>query len=196
MITQEILDTHFDILAFALGSIRATDKQEQYISLPAAYTRVIRQMRECHLQKKRLVFIGNGGSAAIASHMAIDYTKNGGIRAIAFNDAAALTCLSNDYGYHDVFAEALNLYAEKGDIIIAISSSGKSENILNAVNFAKDLGCMIYTFSGFSEVNPLRKMGDLNFYVATKAGEYGCTEIAHLAILHSILDMICEDKND
>ena len=82
----------------------------------------------------RLFFIGNGGSAAIASHMAADFAKNGGVPALAFNDGASLTCLANDYGYEQVFALPLRQHMRSGDCLIAISSSGKSVNILNAAN--------------------------------------------------------------
>lgn len=194
MITQDILNTHFKNLSMVLGSVLATEKTGNILALPKAYTEIIGKMRNCHLQKRKLIFIGNGGSAAIASHMAVDYTKNGGIRAIAFNDASTLTCLGNDFGYEMAFVTALKLYADKGDILIAISSSGESKNIVNAADYAKRNGILVCTLSGFSGRNLLRMIGDLNFYVPTNKGEYGFVEIAHLAILHSILDMICKEK--
>jgi phosphoheptose isomerase len=82
---------------------------------------------------KKLVFVGNGGSAAIASHMATDYSKNGGVRSLALNGASMLTCLGNDLGYDRVFAKQIELHARSGDLVIAISSSGRSANVLNAV---------------------------------------------------------------
>lgn len=194
MVTQDTIDTHFDNLASALGRVSVIGKRGNYITLPIAYTEAIKQMHECHEYKGKLIFIGNGGSASIASHMAVDYTKNGGIRSIAFNDASTLTCLANDFGYENLFAEAIKMYADRGDIVIAISSSGESKNILNAVKYAKAAKCIVYTLSGFSSDNSLRKSGDLNFYVPTKKAEYGFTEITHLAILHSILDIICGEK--
>lgn len=194
MITHETIVAHYENMASALGSVDVLDKHGKPVSMSAAYNQAIKQMRACHNLGGKLIFIGNGGSASIASHMAIDYAKNGGIRAIAFNDASLLTCLSNDYGYDAGFVKALDLYAEEGDILIAISSSGESKNIVNAADHAKQKGCIIYTFSGFAENNLLRMIGDLNFYAPTKKGEYGFTEIVHLTVLHSILDMICEDK--
>ncbi len=145
------------------------------------------------LKKARTTFIfGNGGSAAIASHMAEDYTKNGGIRMMAFNDAPMLTCFANDMGYENVFKSAIAYYAEPKDLIIAISSSGKSENILNAVRHAAIIGCPVITLSGFKPDNPLRQLGNLNFYVPDES--YGNVEITHLSLLHAALDFICEDK--
>lgn len=134
-----------------------------------------------------IFFIGNGGSAGIASHMAIDFTKNGGMRALAFNDGAYLTCLGNDLGFDQVFAKSLDMHARSGDLLIAISSSGRSANILNGVRIARDRGCAIVTLSGFGADNPLRAMGDLNFYIGS--GEYGFVELSHLTLIHTALDL-------
>jgi len=134
----------------------------------------------------KVMFIGNGGSAGIAGHMAIDFTKNGGVRSLTFNDASSLTCLGNDLGYDQVFAKQVEMHGVNGDILIAISSSGESKNILNAVDAARAKKCFVVTLSGFSDGNALRKAGDVNFYVASRA--YGFVETAHQAILHAILD--------
>lgn len=161
-------------------------------SLPpdAAIDRFVAQARQAHARGNTLFFIGNGGSAAIASHMAIDYSKNGGMRALALNDGAALTCLGNDLGYENVFARQLDLHARSGDVLIAISSSGRSPNILNAVDTARERGCFILTLSGFRPDNPLRTLGDLNLYVASE--RYGFVEIAHLTLCHAMLDLAVE----
>jgi D-sedoheptulose 7-phosphate isomerase len=137
---------------------------------------------------KKIIFIGNGASASIASHMSTDFWKNGGMRAVAFNDATLLTCLSNDCGYENVFGKPIDMFADEGDILFAISSSGKSENILNGVRAARNQGAKVITLSGFNSENPLRRMGDVNFYVPDDA--YGAVEILHLAICHCILDVV------
>ena len=142
--------------------------------------------RGAHAAGRKLMFVGNGGSSAIASHMAVDYSKNGGMRSLAFNDGAFLTCLGNDLGYENVFAKQLDLHANAGDLLIAISSSGQSPNILNAVAVARGRGCHIATLSGFQPDNPLRLLGDYNVYVPSTS--YGFVEIAHLAVCHCILD--------
>jgi D-sedoheptulose 7-phosphate isomerase len=142
--------------------------------------------RQAHADGRKLMFVGNGGSSAIASHMAVDYSKNGGMRSLAFNDGAFLTCLGNDLGYENVFAKQLELHANPGDLVIAISSSGRSPNILNAVEVARTRGCHIVTLSGFQPDNPLRRQGDYNLYVP--ASSYGFVEISHLAVCHCILD--------
>ena len=96
------------------------------------------------------MFIGNGASVAISSHMATDYWINGGIRAVAFNDSSLLTCISNDYGYKYVFEKSIEMFADNGDILFAISSSGKSENIcIKGVHTAKARECNAITLSGF-----------------------------------------------
>ncbi|MEW6573287.1 MAG: SIS domain-containing protein [Bacillota bacterium] len=140
----------------------------------------------------KLIFIGNGGSAAIAGHMAIDFWKNGGMRAVAFNDGALLTCIGNDFGYPEVFAKPVEVFAEPGDVLVAISSSGQSENILRGVEAGRAAGCKVITLSGFSRTNPLRKLGDFNFYVPVS--HYGFVEVAHQMILHAMLDIIMERR--
>lgn len=135
----------------------------------------------------KVIFIGNGGSAGISSHMAIDYSKNGGIRATSFNDGAALTCLGNDFGYEYVFSKQIEFHANEKDILIAISSSGNSKNILLAVEAARAKGIKVITLSGFGEGNLLRKLGDINFYIPDT--NYGFVEIGHLTIIHAVLDI-------
>jgi len=143
-------------------------------------------VRQQTQQDCKVIFIGNGGSAAIASHQAIDYWRNGGFPAIAFNDASLLTCIGNDFGYEHVFSKPIAMLAKPGDVLIAISSSGQSANILAGVEQALTLGCRVITLSSFKPDNPLRQLGDLNFYAPTFS--YGFAEISHLAICHCILD--------
>lgn len=144
--------------------------------------------------RKKIIFIGNGGSAAIASHQSVDYWKNGGMRAIAFNDTSLLTCIGNDYGYPYVFEKPIEMFADSGDVLIAISSSGKSENILRGTQMAKLKGCPTITMSGFKPDNPLRSLGEMNFYVPAPTGAYGFVEIAHLTLCHCMVDMIIDRK--
>ena len=140
----------------------------------------------------KMLFIGNGGSAAIASHMAIDFWKNGGIQATAFNDSSLLTCISNDFGYEHVFEKPIEFFANPNDVLFAISSSGRSENILRGVQKAKSKGCSVITLSGFDDGNPLSSMGMCNFYIPSH--EYGYVEVIHQYICHYILDTILNDN--
>lgn len=185
---QERIKKHFTGLGeWPLKTI-VTDKKHRDMPLATGFKTAIKKIQKCG----KIIFVGNGGSAAIASHMAEDYTKNGGIRAIAFNDATLLTCLANDYGYDLALAKAVGFYADRGDLLVAISSSGKSVNILEAVHEAHDKKCQVITLSGFGADNILRQYGDLNFWVPAQA--YGFVEITHLSILHGLLDFICEDN--
>jgi D-sedoheptulose 7-phosphate isomerase len=106
---------------------------------------------------------------------------------MAFNDASALTCLGNDLGYENVFAKQIEFHARAGDLLIAISSSGRSANILAAVKAARARNCRVVTYSGFTEDNDLRRSGDINFFVQSR--EYGFVEVAHLALCHAVLDI-------
>lgn len=135
-----------------------------------------------------IFLIGNGGSCAIAEHMAIDLTKNAGLRAMTLSSSSMLTTFSNDYGYERVFEKALEHFAKKGDILIAISSSGASQNILNACRKAKDIRMKIITFSGFAKDNPLRSQGDVDLWVDSQA--FGYVELIHNLLLHFINDAI------
>ena len=130
---------------------------------------------------------GNGGSAAIASHCAVDLTKNAGLRAICFSDPNMITCFANDYGYERWVEKALAFYADEGDLVILISSSGKSPNIVNGARYAKGEGLRMVTFSGFATDNPLRGSGDLNFWVDSRA--YNIVEMTHQIWLLAACDL-------
>lgn len=145
-------------------------------------------MRQIRAAKKKLFFIGNGGSAGIAVHMTADFLKNGRMRAIDMYGAATLTCLGNDYGYEYVFSKQLELLADPGDMLVAISSSGNSPNILRAAEAVRAIGGFIVTFTGFAADNRLRKLGDRNLYVP--CGEYGIVESIHNQILQQVVDEI------
>ena len=181
------VSAYFDGLQDAITGARCSDALGIEISQAEAYEAAIRLAEETTASGNKLMFIGNGGSAGIASHMAIDFSKNGNMPALSFNDGAALTCLANDFGYEEVFARQMHFHARKGDLLVAISSSGRSPSILRAVDAALEIGCRVMTFSGFDAANPLRAMGEVNFYVARQ--EYGLVEVAHTALVHAIVDL-------
>jgi D-sedoheptulose 7-phosphate isomerase len=183
------LQSYFVALSDLLCQVEVTSRSGGRIEFADAATALMARARATHAAGNKLIFVGNGGSAAIASHMATDYSKNGGVRALALNDASMLTCLGNDLGYDRVFAKQIELHARSGDLVIAISSSGRSANILNAVDAAAAAGCTIATMSGFTPDNPLRRMGEWNFFVASD--RYGFVEIGHLTICHAVLDFLC-----
>jgi D-sedoheptulose 7-phosphate isomerase len=179
--------SYFDSLRRVLDETSCTSTSGTSVPLSDAIGWIASTAPRVHAGGGKLMFIGNGGSAGIASHMAIDYSKNGNIRSLAFNDGAALTCLGNDLGYDQVFAKQVDLHGKPEDLLIAISSSGRSANILNGVAAARARGCAVVTLSGFSPDNPLRKLGDMNLF--TESSEYGFVEIGHLALLHAALDL-------
>lgn len=177
---------YFQQLAALSENFQVTDKQSQPLSFAEGIELAAALVAGQSKLGKKVIFIGNGGSAAVASHQAIDYWRNGGFPAIAFNDGAHLTCISNDFGYEQVFSKSIATFSQPGDILFAISSSGKSANIINGARQATESGCYVITLSAFKPDNPLRQLGDFNFYVPTMA--YGYAEITHLCICHCILD--------
>jgi len=139
-------------------------------------------------KNRKVIIFGNGGSAAISSHVSVDLTKNAKIRCINFNEADLLTCFANDYGYQKVYSKALEFYADRGDAVIIISSSGKSKNMLEAAKICKKKKLLLYTLTGFSDKNPLKKMGNLNLWVNSRG--YNIIENIHQIWLLSIVDRI------
>ena len=147
-------------------------------------------MRAAHAREKKVILAGNGGSAAIASHCAVDFTKNAGIRCVNFNEVDLITCLANDFGYEHWVEKALEMYADTGDLIILISSSGKSMNMVNAARYVRARGLQLATFTGFAATNPLRQLGDLNFWVDSRS--YNVVEMTHHIWLLAVCDLIVE----
>ena len=176
-----------------LGRVEASDRAGAVVAYDEAMRRAVDLVRSQTAAGRKVIFVGNGGSAAIASHQAVDYWKNGGMRAVAFNDSSLLTCVANDFGYSHVFEKPVAMFADPGDVLIAISSSGRSENILRAVAAGEHAGCRVVALSGFRPDNPLRHRGELNFYVPSDS--YGYVEITHLAICHCIVDTIIAGRD-
>ena len=137
----------------------------------------------------KIMIFGNGGSAAIASHVSVDLTKNANIRSVNFNEADLITCFANDYGYEKWIEKAIDFYADDKDVLILISSSGKSPNMINACKVARNKKMSkIITFTGHDKNNPLSKLGDINFWIDSKA--YNFIENTHQVWLLTIVDLI------
>ena len=141
---------------------------------------------------KKVIVAGNGGSAAMASHVAVDFTKQGKIRTVNFNEPDLITCLANDYGYENWVEKAVEFYGDKDDLLILISSSGNSENMINAAKTAKSLGITVVTFTGFKSNNPLKQEGELNFWLDSKA--YNVVENTHQIWLLAVVDYLIESN--
>lgn len=187
------INSYYEILRKLTQSITVTDKTGKKLGLEAGFRGAIDLITLCGKRRGKLIFIGNGASASISSHMAVDFWKNGKIRAISFNDASLLTCISNDFGYKRVFEKPIEMFINPGDILVAISSSGKSENIIRGVRMARSKGGGVITLSGFNKDNILRSLGDINFYVPSSS--YGQVEVIHHSICHCILDTIVSGLN-
>ena len=144
---------------------------------------------EVSSKNKKVLIFGNGGSAAIASHFSVDLTKNAKLRCVNFNEASLITCFANDYGFEHWAEKAVDFYGDEGDLLITISSSGKSENMLNGVKAArKGNFSSVVTLSGFANDNPLNQLGDVNLWVDSSA--YNFVENIHQIWLLTIVDLV------
>lgn len=148
-------------------------------------------IRSTERQSGKIILVGNGGSSAIASHVSIDLTKAASIRAINFNEASLLTCFSNDYGYESWVEKALDFYVDSNDMVILISSSGQSNNIINGAKKALEIGIPLITFTGFSKNNPLNKLGNINFWADSSS--YNIVESIHQMWLLSVVDYLINE---
>lgn len=163
---------------------------DEYLLYDMGIEVLLNAFRKHKRQKSKLFFVGNGGSSAIASHMTADFMKNGGMNTYSLYDSAVLTCMGNDYGYEYIFSRQLDFLMKEGDLLVAISSSGNSLNIINAIKTAKEKNASIITFTGFETDNKVKQMGDINVYVPCK--KYGIVESIHNIILQQIVDLIIE----
>jgi len=147
----------------------------------------IKVIKETISNNGRVFIIGNGGSASIASHVSVDFAKVAGIPSSTFNNSNLITCFANDYSYENWVTEAIKAYCNAQDLIILISSSGSSQNIVNAADHCKKNNLNLITLSGFNSDNPLSKLGNINFYV--NSDNYNYIEMTHHIILVSMVDI-------
>ena len=178
---------YFDEFKRMIDDIEVFDLKRKNIGIESAVNDIVSAILRCKKSNNTIFFVGNGGSASIANHMATDFIKNGEMRCLAFSDASLITCVSNDLGYEQVFAKPIEQFLENGDILFAISSSGESANILNSVDAVRKKRCLVITLSGFSPRNKLSRKGDLNIYVGSNV--YSHVEIMHMALCHYITDI-------
>ena len=139
-------------------------------------------------KKKRVFIFGNGGSSSISSHVATDLIKICKIKALNLSDHNLITCFANDYGFENWIMESVKSLVNKEDLVILISSSGQSKNVINAAKLCKINKIKLVTFTGFNKNNKLSKLGDLNFWVNSK--KYNFVENIHQTWLLSIVDKI------
>lgn len=188
---MKMSDSYIEELIEKIYGITVRRKSEEKCS---TYQDGIQILLDVFLKHKEsgsmLFFIGNGGSSAIASHMTADFMKNGGMNTYSLYDNAVTTCMGNDYGYEYIFSKPMEFLVQEGDLVVSISSSGNSANIINGIVTAKKKGAEIITFTGFSKDNKARALGDVNLYVP--CSKYGIVESIHNLILQQIVDLIME----
>jgi len=138
-----------------------------------------------------IFIVGNGGSSSIASHVSVDFAKSANVKSATFNNVNLITCFANDYGYENWVKEAIKTYCNVNDLLILISSSGTSKNIVNAATYCKENNIDFITLSGFSKNNELSKLGNINFFVNSE--EYNYIEMTHHIILLSIVDVFAKN---
>ena len=159
------------------------------VSLDVGLRTLVRLWVAQRTENRAVYWIGNGGSAALVSHLSQDLLNTCGVRSLTFNDPALITCMANDYGYRDVFQRPLRTLARERDVLVAISSSGMSDNVVGAAEAALEMGVEVMTFSAFSERNRLHALpATLAFHTPTE--QYGHAELTHGALLHAAIDCL------
>lgn len=179
-------DAYVAAIGSGLNQLRITDGQGRELGAADGFARWVDLTHDVQQRGQNIFLVGNGASAAMASHFAADACKNGGLRAQAFNDGPLLTCAANDVAFEEVFALPLERFARSGDMLITISSSGGSPNIVRALERARKMQLRIITVSGKGADNPSRSFGDLNVYMPS--ARYGWVESGHHVVLHYWLD--------
>ena len=159
-----------------------TDRDGNALDYEEGIRKNLRMLEGLRDRGGNLFLVGNGGSAGVVSHILTDFINVNKLNARTLHESSLLSCMSNDYGYENSFSEPLSTLAREKDLLIAVSSSGRSPNIHNAVKSVKKAGGEAITLSGFGEDNQLRSMGDLNIWLDSTS--YGLVEIGHLFYLH------------
>lgn len=178
MLQSDFLDIYFDNYRALLSSDEIKTKIAQFADLA----------RDIKARGKKMMFAGNGASASIAEHGAVDFTKQGGVRGVTFHDPNLITCFANDFGYDNWVAKAVEHYADPGDAVVLISTSGASPSVVNAARTAKARGLSVVTFTGRHEDNPLRALGDISFWAPSHA--YNIVENLHSIWLTATIDYV------
>ena len=158
---------------------------------PITLNKIIVKLKNYNKKNKGKVWIfGNGGSHATSSHIATDFTKNTNIKMLTISDADQITCFSNDYGYENWISTALKKYLKKDDLVILISSSGNSQNMINAAKVCKNKKIFLITLTGFKKNNKLKPYGNLSIWIDSKS--YNFVELAHLQIMTYLVDKLAK----
>ena len=174
----KFLKTYFDNLKSLFGN-------DKYLE---DLVRVKDILKKTHSDGNKTMIFGNGGSAAIASHFSVDLTKNAGVRCTNYNESDLLTCFSNDYGYERWVEKALSYYASQEDLLVLISVSGESPNLVKAVEYAKSNFISSLSLTGSSKNNKLKNLTDYSLWVNCKS--YNIVESIQTIWITLIIDLI------
>ena len=180
MNNNDFLRKYFEETDFILRNIRNNSNQ---------IIKIKNEFKKTSKSKGKVIIAGNGGSAAIASHVSVDLSKNAGIRAINFNDADLITCLSNDYSYEKWIESALQIYVDKRDIVVLVSSSGSSKNHLKAARYLKKRKIKFITLTAINKNNPLKKINSKGINIWINSKSYNIIEVFHLYVLLCVIDL-------
>ena len=187
------MDKYIDYLnrlVDVLNQSAISNRNNEKMDWESGFEEVVRMFEETKEKDGCLFFVGNGGSAAIAEHMIADFMKNGRMKTISIANNALTTCMSNDFGYEYAFSNPLEMLMEEKDLLVAISSSGNSKSIVNAINVATKKNGRVITLSGFRDNNMISNMGDLNIHVPIE--HYGIVESIHNLLLQQVVDELME----
>ncbi len=194
MLTRTAFTTHAREFSSIVCAGTFSEKSRRELTHDQGIERLVHLLAATRSRGNGLYIIGNGGSAAVASHAVTDFFNVGGLRAMTLHDSSTLTCFSNDYGYENAFSRRVERLLTAHDVLIAISSSGQSKNIINACRSATSCAAKVITLSGFHDDNPLRRLGDINYWLDSDA--YGMVEIGHLFLLHYLADLLGMDWSE
>lgn len=179
---------HTKYLQNCLNSIEATCKSESIEACDQAFDYWKQMTIDLRRNGNIIYMIGNGASASMASHFSADLAKNAHVHTQVFTDLALLTAIANDLAYDQIFVEPLRRRLTSNDMLVAISSSGNSQNVVKACRFATEIGASVITVTAMSPENEMRQIGDLNFWIP--ANTYGMAETSHACILHYWMDSV------
>ena len=187
------LKTRIENFGHVIATTHCSDSKGHALEIEQGMSLAMQWLQESLKKRASIYIIGNGGSAAVASHAQIDFLNVANLRAKVLHEPSVITCMANDYGYENAYTQLLEIMLNPGDLLIAISSSGKSKNICQAVEKTKACDAIVITLSGFKTDNPLRQLGDLNYWLDSK--DYGFVEVGHQFILHNLSDRFMFAKN-
>ena len=183
--------SYFDEVRVGLDNIIVTDNNGNKFTLDDGLEIWAKKARCVQAEMGGLMFFcGNGASCSMAEHMSHDWFQNAEVNTQTCAETSHITAISNDLSYEDVFAYRITRILSEKDILVTISSSGNSPNIIKSIEAAHEKGAFVITLSGKEHDNKSSRIGDLNFYVPLDT--YGLVESAHAVLLHTALDFFLD----